>query len=265
MIEQFILGLIQGIAEWIPVSSEGMIVLAKQHLFHSTESIETIIKQALLLHLGTFFAALIYFAKDVGHLIKTTVTYKSADQADQKTFLFLLISTVISGGLGFIILKGLGHLTETFDATGKGLTLGVAGLLLITAFLELKAKKPGYRREKEITIPTGIILGVAQGMAVLPGLSRSGLTVSMLLLQKFDKATALRLSFLMSLPIVLAGNILLNFEEFTHMTIEKLVGIASAFIFGLLTIHLLLKIAEKINFGYFVLFFAALTLLSVVI
>jgi len=115
--------------------------------------------------------------------------------------------------------------------------------------------------KKNLTWTDGIILGIAQGFAALPGLSRSGLTVSALLLRKFDNALSLRLSFLMSLPIVLAGNILLNFNELTWSK-GTFWSLLFSFLFGLLTIHFLLKIAKKINFGLFVLFFGILTILS---
>jgi undecaprenyl-diphosphatase len=100
-------------------------------------------------------------------------------------------------------------------------------------------------------------------LAVLPGLSRSGLTISALLLRKFDNASALKLSFLMSLPVVLGGNIVLNFKYFTFST-ELLLGLIFSFIFGLLTISLLLKIARKVNFGWFVLIFGVVMIISIV-
>ncbi|MBZ0165673.1 MAG: UDP-diphosphatase, partial [Candidatus Omnitrophica bacterium] len=82
------------------------------------------------------------------------------------------------------------------------------------------------------------------------------------LLIKFDKNCALKLSFLMSLPIVLAGNIVKNWRGLLEFSPELLVGVATAFVFGLATIHLLLKVAQKINFGLFVLLVGALTVLS---
>jgi len=96
----------------------------------------------------------------------------------------------------------------------------------------------------------------------LPGLCRSGFTVSALLLRLFDVQDALKLSFFMSLPIVLAGNIILNFNDLIFSN-ELIWGLIFSFIFGLLTIDLLLKIAKRINFGYFVLIFGLLLLGSV--
>ena len=107
-----------------------------------------------------------------------------------------------------------------------------------------------------------VLLGVVQGLAALPGLSRSGLTVSAFLLRGYDKAEALRLSFLMSLPIVLAGNILLHFAA-PQITLALAAAVGMACLSGVVTIHLLFQLARKINFGIFVLGFGLLTLSAV--
>ena len=264
MLEQLILGIIQGIAEWLPVSSEGLIILAKTNLFGSAGNIEEAIHQALFLHFGTFLAALIYFRRDVKRLIGTIFSYRSQPQETQKLLSFLLISTTVSGALGLLLIKTLSHIASQLESQGTIITLMVGCLLLGTAFLELKTKKSGYRTIRDLKIIDGILLGIVQGLAALPGFSRSGLTVSALLLCKLDKIYALKLSFLMSLPIVLGGNLMFNFNA-SALSPEALVGLLFSFIFGLATIHLLLKIAQKVNFGYFVLFFGILTILSAII
>ena len=264
MFEQVILGIIQGVAEWLPVSSEGLIILAKTNLFHASGNIEEIIRQALFLHFGTFLAALIYFRQDIRKLIKAIFRYKSQTQETQKLFSFLFIATIISGGLGLLLIKTFSHFASQLESQGTTVTLVVGCLLLGTAFLELKAKKSGHRKINDLTIFDGILLGIIQGFAALPGFSRSGLTVSALLLRKLDKAYALKLSFLMSLPIVLVGNLALNFNA-SAWSVESAVGLFFSFASGFATIHLLLKVAEKVNFGYFVLFFGILTILSATI
>jgi undecaprenyl-diphosphatase len=137
-------------------------------------------------------------------------------------------------------------------------------MLFITSYLQLKVKNSGYKEEKDLRYFDGIMIGVVQAFAALPGLSRSGLTVSALLMSKFNKQSALQLSFLLSLPIVLAGNIVLNLDKFSF-DLSSLIALLASFIFGWLTIKYLLKLAQKINFAYFVLFFAILTLLAALI
>ena len=264
MLEKIILGIAQGLTEWIPISSEGIIILIKTHYFPAGESLEMMVRQALQLHFGTFLAALVYFRQDVGKLTKALFRFKGQPKETQKLFVFLCISTIISGIIGLLLLKLFSAFTSQSNMQERVITLAVGFFLLGTAFLELRAKKGGYRSIEDIKLSDSLLLGVVQGLACLPGLSRSGLTVSVLLLRKFDKTYALKLSFLMSLPIVLAGNIFLNCSTF-DWPLEAFVGIFSAFLFGLATIHLLLKIAENINFGYFVLLFGLLTILSAII
>ncbi len=261
MIQWIILGIIQGITEWLPISSEGLIVLARVHLFGET-SVRESIHVALFLHLGTFFAALIYFRVEVWTLLRSLLQYRQSSIEKKAVLRFLVVSTFFSGLIGFGLLKSLDHMESHLAVSGKVLT-GIIGLLvLITATLQLKAKTGSRRGSQEATLVDGVLLGVVQGMAILPGLSRSGLTISALLLRKFDDSQALTLSFLMSLPVVLGGNILLNLNHFT-LTLSNLMGCLFAFVFGLATIHILLSISKKINFGYFMLLFGLLMLLSV--
>jgi len=261
MLENVVLGIAQGISEWLPVSSEGILILLKTNLFHSKESISATIRLALFYHFGTFLSALIYFRRDVTQLIKALVRFRSSDQSTQKLFVFLLVSTVISGCIGIVLLFFLERAFNDFSRAQTMITLGIGILLLVTAFFEFKSKKDGYKSIHDLKITDSIILGIVQGCATLPGLSRSGLTVSTLLLRKFDKPYALQLSFLMSLPIVLLGNIVLN-VKYLSWSWGSLTGLLCSFLGGLMTIHLLLKLAQKINFAYFVLLFGCLTILS---
>ncbi len=263
MLESIVLGIIQGITEWLPVSSEGMISLIKMKFFGAS-SFESMIQLALALHLGTFFAALIYFWKDVVVLSKDLFAYKTANDENKKLLKFLIISTLISGIFGSIIIYFVSLAAAEFERSGKIITCAIAFLLFITALMQLKTKSKGLKVIDGLRVEDSIILGIAQGLSALPGLSRSGTTVSFLLLRGFDKAVALKLSFLMSLPIVFLGNVILGLRHF-HFTVETILGILAAFIFGLLTIRIFFKIAEKINFGYFVILISLLTILSIFI
>jgi len=258
--QQIILGTIQGIIEWLPISSSGFVSLAASNFFNIT-SLDLLIKTALFFHLGTFLAALVYFRKEVGDLIYTLFKYKSSPIKWKKTFNFILIATIISGIIGILILNFLTGLDSTLEITGKTITLVIAILLLITGIIQLKPKNKGLKKERELKIKDGIILGVAQGLASLPGLSRSGITISTLLLRKFDDTTALKLSFLLSLPIVLIANIVLNLKD-AVTGVFPIWGLLASFIFGLLTISGLMKLSKKINFAWFVLIFGILMLIS---
>lgn len=263
MWENIILGSLQGIIEWLPVSSEGVIFLVKKHFFSTEgETVKHIAQQALFLHFGTFLSALIYFRKRVWEILKIPFKYGKSSLEEKKLFNFLVIATLISGTLGWALISFVSDkLDQTWDNTVVSVTVFIGVLLLITGFLQLKAKVGGLRKTSDLKHKDSVLLGIVQGLAALPGLSRSGLTVSAFLLARFNKRTALVLSFLLSLPIILAGNIILNLDKF-NFTWASLLGLMCSFVFGLVTIKLLLKLAEKINFAYFVFIFAGLTFLS---
>lgn len=266
MLEYLVLGFIQGLVEWLPLSSEGMVFLAKSNFFNQGESAGQILRLSLFLHLGTFLAALVYFRKEILVVFKTMFNYKAAADSDRRLLVFLLITTLISGPIGYIISKIFENASAGFENFGKFVTVFVAVLLFFTAFLIFKAKRQNDQRrtEKDIIKKDGIILGLVQAAAVLPGFSRSGLTVSFLLFRKFDDYSAMRMSFLMSMPIILLGNIILNFDK-SFFNINALSGVVAAFLVGLVTMSLFLKLVKKINFGYFALLFGILMIISVFI
>jgi undecaprenyl-diphosphatase len=260
VIEQIVLGILQGIFEWLPISSEGAIFLVSSYFFNNTD-VSLLLRQALFLHLGTFFAALIYLRKEVSEILRGLFNYKKQSIEIKKTINFLVISTIISGIIGLIFLKLIDDNASYLLATTKIIILFISVLLIITALLQIYAKHSGVRRYGDLNSKDGVLLGIMQGLSALPGLSRSGLTVSSLLLRKVDKKSALKLSFLMSLPIILGANIFLGLSSMVFYP-EMLIGLLFSFVFGLLTIHLFIKLAEKINFGYFLFLFAILMLLS---
>lgn len=260
MFESFILGAVQGVAEWLPISSEAAVVLTQIHVFGEA-SVSGALELALFLHLGTFFAALVYFRKDVLHLLRSLIHYRSSDEKTKTFLTFLIYTTVISGLLAALLVKAVERAEETFATLGTGATIFIGCALLVTALLLYKAKERGERERGDVNIVDTFMLGAMQGLAVIPGISRSGSTVALLLLRKIKEEEALKISFLMSLPLVLAGSIALNLSGFALHT-EALMGLLGAFLFGLLTIHALMKIARRLNFAHFVLFFALLTFIA---
>lgn len=254
--QQIILGIVQGIVEWLPFSSEGVLLLVRTYFFEEI-AVETFIRQALFLHLGTFFAALIYFRKDVKEIIHGTFNYKKTDVVTKRTIKFLVIATLISGVLGLALIQFFNLIDTKLILSNKIITFSVGILLLVTGFIQLKVGRGGTRNAYHLNTKDGIFLGIAQGFAVLPGLSRSGLTVSSLLFRNIEETNALRLSFILSLPIVLIGNILLNLHDVQFVS-GMFFGILFAFISGLLTIHIFMRISQRVKFGHFVLIMAFL-------
>lgn len=263
MSEIITLGIIQGIAEWLPVSSEGLIALAQLNFFGAS-GIGTIVQLALFLHFGTMAAALVYFWKDIAGLARSLFWWRNAGAKDRALLKFFIVATIVSGALGFLLLKGLVVVGSFVDSSARVFTGFIGFLLLVTALLQFQKKNFAERDRGDMTLADGILLGVAQGLAVLPGLSRSGLTVAVLLFRGVKGDAAFALSFLLSIPIVFLGNILLNVHTDFFRPIF-LIGLFASFTFGLLTIHALLKFAEKEKIGYVAFVFGLLTFASLLI
>ena len=259
--EQVVLGSIQGITEWLPISSEGMIILAKTHLFAQEADAATLVREAIFLHIGTLAATLIYFRKDIGSLVRASFVTRSPTGETRPMLRFLLVSTLVSGAIGLVLFQALDAAGDRLNVTGKVITVGIGSLLMGTGLALLASKGKGLKEQGDLKNTDGVILGIAQGLSILPGVSRSGITVSSLLLRKFRDVHALRASFLMSVPAVLGANIGLNVRHMDFSAAQG-IGLVLAFAFGILTIHLLMDLSRRINFGKFVLLFAILVVIS---
>lgn len=241
MWQQIILGVVQGIFEWIPISSEGMTALTAKFLTNEFNPIEI----ALFLHLGTLLAAVIYFRKDW----KEVVLLKN-----RKLLRFLVVATLISLIIGFPLYKFAKHM-----ALGSGLLLIMGCGLLVTAYFH-KSKKLRKVESKRLTE----LVGVLQGLSVIPGLSRSGATIFGLSLGRLKPSEILKMSYMLSVPVGLAANAYL-FLENPGLIAHGWIGLIASFIVGILSLHFLIRISERINFFKFALVFAGLCFLGVLV
>jgi undecaprenyl-diphosphatase len=138
------------------------------------------------------------------------------------------------------------------------------GILLIVTGLFQKIARRTVSANKSMSVKDALLVGIIQGFAALPGLSRSGLTVSTLLLRRYAPTDALNLSFLLYIPAVIGAEIGLQLlKGGIYYSIYALIAIAVAFAFGLLTISVLLKIAERVDFSYFAIFIGVLCTLAI--
>ncbi|MAZ40737.1 hypothetical protein CL654_01295 [bacterium] len=263
MTEEIILGIVQGITEWLPVSSSGMLLLIENNFFaNSSRSLVDNLQLITFLHLGTFFSALIYFRRDVWNVIKTLFSYKKQSQTDQALFHFLLLTTIVTGIVGYGIKELIEFAEGAVVFTGPIIN-AILGLLLIgTAIASLKKRESDNPREiRSLNGKDSVFLGILQGLSAFPGISRSGTTVFGILFRRFEKESALRVSFIMGLPVTLGANIVWGTFSLVF-TAANLVAFFFSFIFGLLTIHVLLRFAERVNVGYFLLLFGILLVLA---
>lgn len=225
----------QGLLEWLPVSSEGNMVILLTQLFGY--GVEETLNTVIFLHLGTGFAALTYFREPVLNILLMKTP------ADRDMFYKLFLMTGLTGLVGFPLFMFL-NVSASIGETILALT-GVA--LIITGLLQRQASQSS-KDGSELSWPLTILLGVAQGLAIIPGLSRSGLTTSIMLFRNFDGEEAFRISFLMSIPASFAAAIgLMLVKGFQPDAYSGLAALVAALV-GYLTIGRLLVLARKVSF-----------------
>ena len=247
-----ILGIIQGVTEWLPISSSGQTSIIMVGGFGIEP--EVAITLGLAIHIGTALAVVAKYPDDI-----MKMTNPNAGKIQK----FYWMVTIISLLCAFPLLILLEATFESNLWTGETITIFV-GLALIITGLILKAGK--VKKGDKLTKAKKsdyIILGIAQGFAILPGISRSGMTVSALLLRGYEKTSSMKFSFLLSVPVSFAAAI--YFIIFGDMAdiglVAYIIAGIFAFVFGYITMDVLIKVARQINFSKFCMFFGAMAVM----
>ena len=251
--QAIVLGIIQGITEWLPISSQAMVFLVGR-LFFDIAHTEAL-KISIWLHSGTLLAVVVYFWKDIVRILGSI--FKKNSSEDKKLFSFLVLSTIVTGVIAVPLLFFLFwiEVPEVYEKLFEALFTIIIGLfLIIVAFLQKKTEKLKHSEQTTpLTTKNSVIVGIAQGFAALPGFSRSGLTIATLLAQKYSLKDTFYLSFLMSIPVVFLAQIALPIigkiikEDFA-ITSQLLIGALTAAIVGFISIKVLLQFAQRVNF-----------------
>lgn len=255
-----ILGVFQGGMEWLPISSSGQTILAMVDILNIDA--DTAISFAFYLHFGTMIAVILRLKKDVKHIILRFPKYK-----EDKMVKFIILSTIATALIGIPIYLLLRDFFGR-DYGGEAITALVGLFLIITGIiLHISKKKMGTKGLKDSNAIDSIFAGIGQGFAVIPGLSRSGITVAALISKNFNQEEALHLSFLMSIPATIFIIILESTREtMTSIGIFPIaVGIITSFIVGYVMIDVLLRFAKKVKFDVFCIVFGIIAIIVVAI
>ncbi len=246
MIKYIFLGIVQGLTEFLPVSSSGHLVIVQKILgIHANE-----IAISVILHLGTLLAVIIFFRKDILSLLR-----------NPRLLGLAAIVVIITGSIG-VLGK---HFFEGLFSSAKA--VGVAWIF--TGLVLISTKKLIQLGRDKLKLKDALILGLTQGLAIIPGISRSGITISTLFYRKVERKFAFTFSFLISIPIIL-GAALLEARKiesaFQSDIINLIAGFIFSFITGLLALVILRQVINKgkfYYFGYYCLFMAVVTLLFI--
>ena len=242
------LGILQGATEFLPVSSSGHLVLA-QHLIKGFEQPGVLFD--VLLHVGTMVAVMLYFWRDLVGLV-TSFWRQGEEAAAQKHMLVLLIvGSIPTAIIGLLFKDFFIGLFERPDV--------VCIMLLVTGSLLWLAERLRniVESDQKISYADAILVGIVQGCAIIPGVSRSGSTIATLLLRGVDGDTAARFSFLLALPAVF-GAALLSIKDIESIAGETvfpyIAGTLAALVIGLLCIHLLLGVIRRRRLHWFAIY-----------
>jgi undecaprenyl-diphosphatase len=248
IIQAIILGMVQGLTEFLPVSSSAHLVLVPELL-----GVKSSLAFDTLLHMGTLIAVVYYFWDDVVNMVRAFISsvmdlfkgnFRTGLREDPfKRLSWLVIVGTIPAALMGILLK------DFFESLFSSVT-AVAFFLLITGFILWGVERlpRGNKEVEEVTFTNSLLVGIAQGCAIAPGISRSGATIATGLFLGFDRELAARYSFLLSIPAIL-GAALVQVKDLTVVfdvsTGVFVAGLLSSIIFGYLAIRFLMGYIKK--------------------
>jgi len=250
--EGILLGTVQGLTEFLPVSSSGHLVIVQSVIkgFRQPGVLFDV-----MLHFGTLLAVLFFLRREILEILISLIpsgwSRRGLDGArrrtGRKTALFIITATACTGIIGLLFEERIRHLFTSPQT--------VSLMLLITGVLLFMSDRfQGGRVEKDMNITDSLVIGIVQGMALIPGISRSGSTIAFGIFRGLDGAAAARFSFLLSIPAVLGALVLeLRYVEAVspHDMAIYCAGMAAAAVTGFLTLGLLLLVIRKRKLSVF--------------
>lgn len=266
IIKAIILGLIQGLTEFLPISSSGHLLLAENLLgFHQPD-----LSFEVFLHLGSLVAVLIYFRKDIIKLLQSLFLFRnksSYHEGNRNIVFYLLVSTMVTGLMYFFLKDYIDKAFDTAKGTGiffVSVMLAITGVILYLSDLI----ESGKRNMASMGLRRSAFIGLGQSLALLPGISRSGTTIALTVFSGVNREDATRYSFLLSIPAILGANIT-HISDLAALSselwIQYIAGFIAAFLSGYLVIRFLINMVKKQKLKYFSYYVWAVALVFITI
>lgn len=256
-IDAILLGIIQGLTEFLPVSSSGHLELGKAILGSNAIPKESLLF-TVVVHFATALSTIIVFRKDLLEILKGILKFRWNEDTQFLTKIIISMIPAVVIGLFF---------ETSIERLFNNNILLVGCMLLVTAlllFLASKAKKTAH----DVSFVNAFLIGVAQAVAILPGISRSGATISTSVLLGNDKTKAARFSFLMVVPLIfgkiakdiLSGDLSYQTSHFTTLSL----GFVSAFLAGIFACTWMISLVKKSKLGYFALYCGLVGIIAII-
>tara|TARA_X000001036_G_scaffold263830_1_gene245235 strand:+ start:1909 stop:2700 length:792 start_codon:yes stop_codon:yes gene_type:complete len=257
VIKSFILGLVQGLTEFLPVSSSGHIEIFKEIMNFSFESHNGLFF-TLILHLATALSALIYFWNDVKKIILSIYMLKRDENLHFS--LMILISMIPAGFVGFFYED---KINELFN----GNLLLVGSMLILTSILLFISDKIN-KLNKKLSPLNSLLIGISQALAILPGISRSGSTIATSIFLGINRDLAAKFSFLMVIPVIVGSSIkMILFDDIVFdntILINYIIGFITALVSGYYACKWMIFFVKKSKLVYFSLYCLIVGLVSII-
>ncbi|SDY59314.1 undecaprenyl-diphosphatase [Evansella caseinilytica] len=260
LIEAIIFGIVQGITEFLPISSSAHIVITQLIFGYTFPGLSF----EIFLHLASVLAVTLYFWRDLLNIIKGFFKYIfKRHREDRVQFFFgiyILIATVITGVLGKLLSDAAGDSIKTPQFIAGALIVTAVALIFIERF-----HRTGNKTEATMGVKDAVLIGLGQTLAVIPGISRSGSTLVVSLLAGLNRETAVRYSFLLSIPVIL-GSTVLAVDEISSSMIDYIgpanlvVAFIVTFVFSIIGIIWLIEFLKRSKLIYFALYCFALAI-----
>lgn len=255
-LDALLLGIIQGLTEFLPVSSSGHLELGKAILGDTSLPSESLLF-TVVVHFATALSTIVIYRKDILDILKGLFQFKWND--DLKFSLKIILSMIPAAVVGVLF-------DEEIEALFNGNILFVGFMLIVTALLLWLADK-AKDTNKNVSFPNALTIGISQAIAILPGISRSGATISTAVLLGIDKTKAARFSFLMVVPLIL-GKIAKDIMSGDITTTSSnnlvlIIGFTSAFVAGLVACTWMIKLVKKSKLSYFAIYCLVVGLIAI--
>ena len=255
IIDAIILGVIQGLTEFLPVSSSGHLEIAKE-LLNVSEQNQNLL-MTVVLHAATALSTIIIFRKDIIQIIAGLFQFKWNEEAQFSVKIILSMIPAAIVGLFF---------EEEIESLFGGQIVLVGSMLLLTGLLLFLADK-AKKTDKKVSVFNAVLIGISQAIAILPGISRSGATISTSVLLGVDREKAARFSFLMVVPLILgkmtkdmlSGDLILDSLNLPPLFF----GFIAAFITGLLACKWMIRLVKKSQLKFFAYYCFAVGVISI--